>query len=132
MTRNKIVRVYFLSFLLLCVFGIATVVHAQTGGGQPLVVCGETDPTTCDFQKLYILINNIWTFLLREILFPLAILSIMFAGFKYVMARGNPGEIQKAHDVFYYVVVGIVIAFAAWLIVKAILSGIGASIDFLG
>jgi hypothetical protein len=122
-------------------FGASATVFAEgLGGVQPepgaatnLVPCGKGgDPNECDFQQLYTLISNIWNFLILKILAPVAVIAIMFAGFKYVTAQGNPSKITEAHNIFYYVVIGMIIALGAWLIVNAILKGLGAKINFLG
>jgi hypothetical protein len=38
---------------------------------------------------------------------------------------GDTGKVSKAHSIFFYAVFGLVIALAAWLIVKAIVTGLG-------
>ncbi len=89
----------------------------------------------CSFQDVYYLIKQVIDFLLIDLLSPVAIIAIMFAGLKYVTAQGNVAEIKKAHDIFYYVVIGMLIAFAAWLIVNTILTtltgGPGSDYNFL-
>lgn len=145
--RNKILVILGI-FFVLANFSLPPFVYAagdNTGGGtgmndinggNGLITCGkgEAGGNDCNFQKFYDLIASIWTFLLKYVLAPVATIAILFAGFKYVMAQGNPGEIQKAHDIFYYTVVGMLIAFAAWLVVNAILSALGVdtAFNFLG
>lgn len=133
--RNKLGIVFlFLSFLVQTPFVYADGIPAAGSASNKFIVCGENNPNDCTFGKIYTLIKNIIDFLLIDVMVPAAIISIMFAGFKYVMARGNPGEIKKAHDIFYYIVVGIVLALAAWLIVNTILivlSGEGSQYNFL-
>lgn len=110
------------------------VLGASGNTGRNFVPC-EDRPETCGFSEVYALIKTIIDFLLLDILSPVAIIAILFAGFKYVSAQGNPGEIKKAHDIFYYVVIGMVVAFAAWLIVNTILTTLtgvpGSTYNFL-
>ena len=130
MKSSSLKTVTFFSLALMLFAGSISYVHADPGlrGGsynnsnkERFVPCAK-DPVNCGFPQVYQLIKTVIDFLLLEILSPVAIIAIVFAGFKYVTAQGNPGEIKKAHDIFYYVVVGMVIAFAAWLIVNTILT----------
>lgn len=44
---------------------------------------------------------------------PLVVFYIMYAGFLYVTARGNPGQVQKAHNALLYAIIGGVLILAA-------------------
>jgi hypothetical protein len=48
---------------------------------------------------------------------PVAVLFIIWAGFKFVLAQGNPGALKKAQKNFLYTVAGIALFLAAWLLV---------------
>ncbi len=69
--------------------------------------------------------------IVNEILMPIggvvAVMMIMYAGFLYVTARGDPGQIKKAHDALLWAVIGAAILLGAWVISKAI----GVTIDQL-
>jgi len=86
------------------------------------IKCDPGAGQDCTFQHIYQLIKTVIDFLLFTIMTPLAIIALVFAGIKYVTAQGNPGELQKAHQIFYYVVIGMLIALAAWLIINTIIS----------
>ena len=51
---------------------------------------------------------------------PVAVLFIVIAGFRFVWARGNPTELEKAKRNLLYTVVGIAVFFGAWLITEVI------------
>ncbi len=51
---------------------------------------------------------------------PIAVLFIVFAGFKFVLARGNPGKIDEARKNLMYTLIGIGIFLGAWLIAVVI------------
>jgi len=57
---------------------------------------------------------------------PLIVLFIMYAGFLYVTAQGNPGKITTAHTALLWAVVGGVIVLGAKLIVTVIEGTINA------
>jgi len=51
---------------------------------------------------------------------PVAVLFIAVAGFRFVWARGNPGQLESAKKNLLYTVVGIGIFFGAWTLAKII------------
>jgi len=73
------------------------------------------------------LIDNGIDFMLFYLAIPLATLSIAIAGFKLIMSGANPGERDKAKKIMWYAIIGLLIAFTAWLIIdlilKALISG---------
>lgn len=52
---------------------------------------------------------------------PIAILFIVFAGAKFVLARGNPGELEAARTNLFNTLIGIAIFVGASLIAKVII-----------
>ena len=62
--------------------------------------------------------------IVNDILMPIggviAVLMIMYAGFLYVTAQGDPGQITKAHDALKWAVIGAAILLGAWVISTAI------------
>ena len=51
---------------------------------------------------------------------PVAVLFIVFAGFKFVLAMGNPTKLQEARKNLMYTLIGIGIFLGAWLIAMVI------------
>lgn len=51
----------------------------------------------------------------------LSAILFAWAGWKYLTHVANPGEIQRAQEIFFNVVVGLVIIVAAWLIVDTLM-----------
>ena len=50
----------------------------------------------------------------------LAVFMIALAGFQWVTAYGNPSKIEDARDRIYMAILGLILAFAAWLILNTI------------
>ncbi len=98
-------------------------------GGSGLVPCGYQEgleaAENCQFQHFLILAKNVINFLLFTIAVPIAAISFAWAGWLYLSAAGNESKVQEAHRIFGYVVLGLCIALAAWLIVNAIIVGLG-------
>jgi hypothetical protein len=47
---------------------------------------------------------------------------IIFSGFKFVMAKGNPGELEKAKEMFYATVIGAAILLGAGIIAEVVVN----------
>ena len=61
---------------------------------------------------------------------PIAVVFLVIVGFKFIIARGNPAELDKAKADFLHTVIGIAIFIGAWAIAKLIaatLAALGAS-----
>ena len=51
---------------------------------------------------------------------PVIALAIIYSGFLFVQARGNPGEIEKAKNSLVYTLIGAAILLGAWAIAQLI------------
>ncbi|MEK7134385.1 MAG: hypothetical protein AAB819_01505 [Patescibacteria group bacterium] len=92
---------------------------ATPSGGAPAIKVtlenpiGATSPTIQAFlvQALSIV---------ASVGFPVIVLAIIYVGFLFVKAQGNPEEIEKAKSAFLWTVVGAVVVLGAWVIATAI------------
>ncbi len=107
---------------------------ADTSSG--LVVCGNgPGAAQCTFADAVNEVKVIINFLLFKIAAPLAAVMFAYAGFLYVTNGGNESKIKEAHEIFWNVFIGLVIALSAWLLVNFILTfflGEGSKFNFLG
>ncbi len=83
----------------------------------------------CDFTYFMKLINGLINFLLFVIATPLVALIIMYTGYLFLTAGGSAGQTEKAKKILFNVVVGYVIALAAWLIVNTIMGALKVDPD---
>ena len=143
---NNILFMQRIKFLL--AFAVATVLFASMPvfafaadvPDEGLVPCGndKTNNTVnnpCTFNDLVTLAQTVINFLIFKIAAPLAAVMFIWAGFLYLTAAGNEGQVKKAHELFWAVFIGIVIALAAWLLVNAVLTfflGEDSIFNFLG
>ena len=71
-------------------------------------------------------INNIQDFIAAflkavvEISLPILTLFIVYAGFLFVTARGNPEKLNKAKMNFLYVIIGAILILGAWVLATLI------------
>ena len=105
------------SSLLLPFWSIKTV-FAQSGGSVTPQPLGRLQSPLKDVGG----INGLIAALLEVVVFvlaPIAVLFIMYAGFKYVTARGDASKVQEATKALTWAVVG-----TAVLIGASVISGI--------
>lgn len=96
--------------------------EVTTGGTQgKITVMAEP----CNFNYLMKLINNVIDFLLFTIAAPLVALILCYVGFIMLTSGGSSEKVTKAKHIMKNVVFGYIIALAAWLIIKTILSAVG-------
>lgn len=89
-----------------------------------LVPCSGAD---CDFNDLITLIKNVVDFLIFKLAVPLAAISFAVAGVIILTAGGNESKAEQGKEIAWSVVIGLIIALSAWLVVTAILAGLGAT-----
>jgi len=120
--KNKKMKSLYTAILSLVLFAPA-VLFAWVPG-DPIIPCDGVD-VKCTFDMLVQLAQNIIEFFITASPFVAAV-AFAWAGWLYITAGGDKGQISKAHGIFTSVAVGFIIILAAWLIVKAILVGLGA------
>lgn len=72
---------------------------------------------------IYKTVSDFISAVLRAVVYlsmPIIALFIMYAGFKYILARGNPGAIDEAHKNFMYVIIGALLILGAWVLATLI------------
>ena len=103
-------------FTLLILFIPLTQVLA--GSVSDLAECsGATDCGLCNLVKL---INGVSWYLIKVIMIPFAAISIFIAGFVLMTANGNVQKVQQAKSILRYILLGILIALAAFLVTDAL------------
>ena len=112
----------FLIFIsVLCVFLLPAVSF-----GADLIPCNTTaHPEPCEFKHVMDLINNVISFILFDMVVPIAAIMFAYAGILLIFSGGDTGKRAKAKSIFINVAIGFIIAIAAWLIVEFILNLLG-------
>lgn len=115
-----------LFFLLLSVALLAG--SKVLAAGEPvkqLVNCTDN----CGFKQLIEMFQTIITFLIYLSPFVAAI-GFGIAGFYYITDQGSGKNKEKAHEIFYWTLIGFIVILAAWLIVRTILAGLNVEGQF--
>ncbi|MDE2031286.1 MAG: hypothetical protein KGI58_03465 [Patescibacteria group bacterium] len=133
--NNKI-----LGFITTFVIIFTLLLSFHTVSAAPPLVpdCGTVTSTTnsdgtitksinnpCDFTYLMTLANNVINFLLFIVATPLVAMILCYAGFLLLTSGGSSENVTKAKHIIMNVVIGYIIALAAWLIIHTILSALG-------
>ncbi len=127
-------------FISILFGGMMVSVPLQTHA-EGLVPCGGylhdaegkliSEEPVCTFGYVILLAQNIIEFLIFKLAAPLAALVIAWAGFLYLTSASSPAQREKAKKILKNVVIGFILALAAWLIVKTLLSSLGVESDYL-
>lgn len=114
--------------LMVVVFTITPIFSfAQVTGGTPCVISGKLcnpikqDTITGFLQNL---LENV-----LEIGIPIIVLAVIYCGFLFVAARGNPEELTKAKSALLYTLIGAAILLGAWalaLLIQSTVISIGS------
>lgn len=100
-----------------------------TKGLVPLVPCDKG----CGFNDFMALINKVIKFILYGMVIPIAAIMFAYSGFLMFTAGGEAaGARTRAKSIFFSVVWGLIIAVAAFLIIRTILSILGYSGSWIG
>jgi len=119
-------KIFLIILLITIIFSSTTgLAFAQkyTGGG--LVPCGYGDKPACDFEALIKMVNIIIDFAIFWLALPIAAIVFAYVGFLLLFHGSEEGKRSQAKHIAWNVVFGLVIALAAWLIVKSILVALG-------
>jgi len=92
-----------------------------------LVPCGGTSQPTCQFCHIFVLINNIISFILTCLAPIVAGLMLVIGGLYLLAAGPSPEKVSQAKSIITAAVIGIVIIFVAWVFLNTFLDAIGVA-----
>jgi len=93
---------------------------AQTGGQgdiefQTAVITEQIENPLGDGSSLPAFIQSLLGIVVRAGI-PLVVLALVYTGFRFVEARGNPEKLSKAKNLLLYTVIGSAVVLGAWTI----------------
>jgi len=94
---------------------------------QGLVPCGKaTDGSdACTIDDFFTMLALVYDFLVWKIASPLAILAITIGAVVLMTSAGNPAQAGTGKKILWAAIIGLVLVFLSWLIIKTILDAIG-------
>ena len=114
---KKLLIIFFASFALLSLFSVT---HAQG-----LVPCGTEGVERCELEDIFLLVFNVYNFIVWDIATPLAGLIIVIGGVMFIISAGNPGLASKAKSIVIWSVIAWFLIWGSWLIIDTVLNIIG-------
>ncbi len=106
-------------FLFLII--LTPLAHAET---KLVPDCQVKD--NCTLQDFFNLLGSVYKYIVF-IAAPLAVLGIGVGGFRMILGSASEGERTKGREILSASVIGLLIVLASWIIVNAILVGLGAN-----
>jgi hypothetical protein len=98
--------------------------QAHTGGHPPGSASGwplVPGPGPLQLCELWHMGVHIINFLLFILALPILVIMFLWGGILFLTSTGNPSQIEKAKKLFVAVLIGVIIAFAAWIIINTIM-----------
>ncbi|MBI3888813.1 hypothetical protein HY311_03410 [Candidatus Nomurabacteria bacterium] len=131
--KKFVIRNYTFVIVLAVLLAVPAFSLANTPPTSGLVPClTKSNPGPCDFNALMTLVNTLINFALYFMAIPIAAIMFVYAGFELVSSGGSTEKRGIAKKVFTNAVIGLILAAAAWLIVKTLLSILGYSGAWIG
>lgn len=128
MKRQTIITLTTTALALLCMTGIAFAQNnaTQAAGGGFLLDVKLQNPLKVDT------ISDAISFFMSTIIkiaLPFIVLFFIWAGFKFVTARGKPDKITEAKKMFWYTIIGSLLILGAWTITNAIIGTVNSIVS---
>lgn len=79
----------------------------------------------CTFEDVFILINKFIKGILEFVIAPFVLILVIYAGFLYLTSGGAAEKREKAKNIFYDIVIGILWILGSWLIVYTLFKSLG-------
>jgi ABC-type nickel/cobalt efflux system permease component RcnA len=71
------------------------------------------------------MIQRIFTYGLTYLVIPVAVIMIAWGGISMAISAGNESKFKKGREIMTAAAIGLVIIFAAWLIISAVTNFLG-------
>jgi len=90
-------------------------------------VCDENGNcyNKCTINDFFIMLDNVYTFIVKMIAAPLAVIAIIVSGFMMLTSAGNPNQFAAGKQILTYAIIGLVLAFLSAAIIRTILVSMG-------
>lgn len=93
--------------------------------------CGGEGQERCTLCHLFVMFKGIVDFVMFTLVPIIAILMLVIGGFMFFFAGGSPEMLSRAKSVITSTVLGLIIVYAAWIIVNTFFVIIGVA-DWTG
>src|SRR3989344_850092 len=98
---------------------------SQCAGATGLVPCGQNATCPCEIQDFFLMLARIFNFAITMIVAPFSVLMLTIGGILILTSAGNHKWLQTGKDTFWAAIIGLALAFGAWVIINFILGALG-------
>jgi uncharacterized phage-associated protein len=109
--KNVGIRKYY--YMVIVTLLYPSISSAQSASNKPLF------KNPIEAESFEALIKDLFDAII-QIGYVFVVMALLFAGFKFVVAQGNPEELSKAKKIFLYTVIGAVILLGAQAISEVV------------
>lgn len=119
-------KVLFVLILFSLLFVVLPFFQVQAAS---LVPCGQGPPgtTRCELSDIFLLILNVYNFIVWTIATPLAGILVVLGGITMIFAAGNPNLASTAKRILWGAFIGWLLIWCAWLIINTVFLALGLS-----
>jgi len=114
-------KINYKTISILLVTGYSLLVTLNVANAAGLVPCSGSDCTIC---SLFVGVKNIVNFLTVDIAMPLAVVILIYGGVMLLTSGESETRREKGKKALWHAVWGLLIVFAAWLIIDTILGNL--------
>jgi len=81
--------------------------------------------TNCTFDNLITMVNTVINFIVFNIVPPIAVVTVVIAAINLMTSAGDPGKLEQAKKTIIWIILGLVVIYGAWAIVKGFITALG-------
>ena len=97
----------------------------NSGSGTGLVKCGNEGQPACTFSDFIAMIDGVVQFVMTSIVPPIAVVTIVIAAINLMTSSGDPGKLEQAKKTIIWIILGLVVIYGAWALVKGFIIALG-------
>ena len=121
MLKTKTKRLFLASILFFLFFSLTVPALAA----DPLVKCGNAGQAACTLNDFFSMVQGVVDFILYDIVPPLAVITVVFAAVNLMTSSGDPGKLEQAKKTIIWIIIGLVVIYGAWALVKGFITALG-------
>jgi hypothetical protein len=124
-------------------FNVGQVLAQQTNVSKPsaskfIPQCALNNPTgkaadegECRSISIFVILLLQFSAYLFTIVGALALLFFIYGGFTLILSRGSPDAVKKGKDILVASIIGLMIVFGAYMLVRFLGTAVGLKSDYL-
>ena len=123
---------YLFIFIFCFVFLPTSFVFSQTNTTKDSLMPPCAEDGSCDDINVFVELILNYANILFSMIGGIAFVFFVYGGFTIILSMGNPEKVKQGQGILVAAVVGLVIAFSAYLLIDFILDALNVSSDFRG